>query len=59
MEDLKPWPYALFIAAVFMIVAKLVLNLDMVGVYFLLSPPVLLLLLIIYGESYRKEVEQK
>ena len=47
MEDLKPWPYALFIAAVFMIVAKLVLNLDMVGVYFLLSPPVLLLLLII------------
>lgn len=59
MEDLMPWPYALFIAAGFMIVAKIVLKIDMLVVYGFFAPPVLLLLLIIYGESYRKEVEKK
>jgi hypothetical protein len=59
MEDLIPWPYALFIAAAFIIVAKIFSKMDMVAVYCFLAPPLLLLLLIIYGESYRKEVEQK
>ena len=59
MEDLIPWPYALFIAAAFIIGAGLGFKLDMFGTYLVFAPPVLLLLLIIYGESYRKEVEQK
>jgi hypothetical protein len=59
MEDLIPWPYALFIAAAFMIAVKIFSNMDMLAVYMFLVPPVLLLLLIIYGESYRKEVEKK
>lgn len=59
MEDLIPWPYALFIAAAFIIVAKIFSKMDMLAVYGFLAPPVLLLLLIIYGESYRKEVEQR
>lgn len=57
--DLIPWPYALFIAAVFMIGFKFSTGMELTGVFFAFSPPVLLLLLIIYGESYRKEVEQK
>ena len=57
MEDLMPWPYALFIAAGVIFVAGL--KYDMFWSYIVLAPPVLLLLLIIYGESYRKEVEKK
>ena len=59
MEDLIHWPYALFIAAAFIIVAGLGFKLDMFSTYLAFAPPVLLLLLIIYGESYRKEVEKK
>lgn len=59
MEDLIHWPYALFIASAFMIAVKIFSNMDMLAVYMFLAPPVLLLLLIIYGESYRKEVEKK
>ena len=59
MDDLIPWTYALVIAAAFIIAVKIFSNMDMLAVYMFLVPPVLLLLLIIYGESYRKEVEQK
>ena len=57
MDDLIPWPYALFIAAGVIFVAGL--KYDMFWSYIVLAPPLLLLLLIIYGESYRTEVEKK
>lgn len=59
MEDLIPWPYALFIAAAFIIAVKIFSNMDMLAVHMYLAPTILLILVIIYGESYRTEVEKK
>lgn len=57
MDKLIPWHFALVISIVCTIVINVfVFKLDPVATYMILSPPVLLLLFGIYGESYRRQV---
>ena len=57
MDKLIPWHLAFVISFVCTIVINVfVFKLDPAATYMILSPPVLLILFVIYGESYRKEV---
>ena len=59
MEDLIWWPYALVISMFINIFIALFFKLELKNALIVGMPIFLLILLAIYGETYRKEIEKK